>query len=1055
MGMGSVRRKGAARAGTVAGVGLLATGLAVLGGITPAGQAQAATTAENPGNSATRLSSGRFHKAPAGSKITHQPRGLSNAKVTVMVELKGAPVAVLDAADPLTKAQKTSHRSTLRAKQKPTAERVRELGGTVLSDYQSAYNGLKVRISQKHVATLAALPNVVAVHRVTTVKPENVHGVPLIGGPSAWAGTPSVPGVHGEGIKVAVIDTGIDYTHADFGGPGTVAAFTEAQATSAAPANPAWFGPAAPKVKGGIDLVGDSYNADPSSEDYQPIPHPDPNPLDCDGHGTHVSGTAAGFGVLKNGKTYRGTYNANTITANQWNVGPGVAPKASLYAIRIFGCEGSSDLVVDAIEWAVEHDIDVINMSLGSPFGSADSPDSVAASNAAADGVIVVAASGNEGTASSPYMTGSPAAGSGVISVAASDPTKSYPGAAVKLSTGTTLQAVNANGADLPTGSLPVKVLMTDGVISLGCDPQEYKDANVEGALVVVRRGTCARVARAIYGQQAGAAAVLMVNNADSLPPYEGPITSNPDDGTPYDVTIPFLGVKSSDGAALIAANGGTADLSSIDLENPGYLGPASFTSGGPRSGDSWLKPDVTAPGVSIFSAGSGTGNSFAVISGTSMASPFTAGMAALVKQAHPRWHSVTNFKAAIVNTSNATKVAGYSTRVAGAGLIQAPPATRTQVVAVGDKGTASLNYGFRELHKDYVKTKTIKVRNLGKRAATFALSATTPQGSPHTVTLSRTHLRVPAHQTAYVKVRLAVPVATAGTSAEFTDVAGLIKLRPTHRTNHGVALSVPYYLVPQATSNISTKLDTGDLTRWGSTNATVSNRRGAVTGNADWYAWGLSDGYDQDLGSDDVQAVGAQSFPQDEVLAFAISTYDRWSNAGEDEFDIFVDVNGDGKDDYAVVAIDNGYLTAGDPDGQVVVAVFDLATGDGSIEFLADAPTNSTTMALPVLFSQLCTTATACLSASNPRITYSVQAYGFDGTTDPVSGSAEFNAFSPSLSTGMFATVKPNKSVKVPVTFDADEFKQTPALGFMVVSHDNPADDEAQLIKVRARGSN
>ncbi len=64
--------------------------------------------------------------------------------------------------------------------------------------------------------------------------------------------------------------------------------------------------------------------------------------------------------------------------------------------------------------------------------------------------------------------------------------------------------------------------------------------------VAVVNRGTCARVAKAIFGQQAGADAVIMVNNADSYPPYEGEITSNPDDGTPYTVTIPFLGVRSS-----------------------------------------------------------------------------------------------------------------------------------------------------------------------------------------------------------------------------------------------------------------------------------------------------------------------------------------------------------------------------------------------------------------------------------------------------------------------------------------------------------------------------
>jgi len=82
---------------------------------------------------------------------------------------------------------------------------------------------------------------------------------------------------------------------------------------------------------------------------------------------------------------------------------------------------------------------------------------------------------------------------------------------------------------------------------------------------VVVKRGTCARVARAIFGQQAGAAAVIMVNSSSSFPPFDGKITENPDDGIPYNVTIPFLGVRSTDGAALVAADGGSATEFYID----------------------------------------------------------------------------------------------------------------------------------------------------------------------------------------------------------------------------------------------------------------------------------------------------------------------------------------------------------------------------------------------------------------------------------------------------------------------------------------------------------
>ena len=113
-------------------------------------------------------------------------------------------------------------------------------------------------------------------------------------------------------------------------------------------------------------------------------------------------------------------------------------------------------------------------------------------------------------------------------------------------------------------------LLSSPTVISSGCNPAEYTD--VAGKLVVTRRvvGGCARVARAIFGQQAGAAAVVMVNNTDAFPPVEGQITANPDTGEPYTVTIPFLGVPASAGPALIAAERQVRDDDEHDDREPG-----------------------------------------------------------------------------------------------------------------------------------------------------------------------------------------------------------------------------------------------------------------------------------------------------------------------------------------------------------------------------------------------------------------------------------------------------------------------------------------------------
>jgi subtilisin family serine protease len=1028
-------------------IGILALALA---GTTTLATAQLAVGDPGGGRSGPES---RFESVTKQKVTDANIKGLGTHKVDVMVEVSGDPITVAEAnADhTLSKSEKNAIRSTLQGRQAQVAKKVRAAGGKVGNSYQAAYNGMKVTIQSRNVPKLEAIPDVVGVHAIVPKSFENVHGVPLVGAPQVWDGIAGVGSFAGEGMKVAVIDTGIDYTHADFGGPGTVAAYDDALAHDSQPADPAQFGPEAPRVKGGFDFVGDDYNADPNSEDYQPVPHPDPNPLDCNGHGTHTAGTAAGSGVLADGSTYSGAYKADTISSNTWNVGPGVAPKADIYSLRVFGCEGSTDVVVDAIEWAVDHDMDVINMSLGSPFGDGDDPDAVASDNASRAGVIVVASSGNEGH--NPYMTGTPGATGSVLSVAASDPTQSFPGATITPTTGAPITAIDANGISVAGIDAPVKVLYTGtphdaAHISLGCDPQEYVDAGVTGAIVVVKRGTCARVARAIFGQQAGAAAVIMVNSDDTLPPFEGQIRSNPDDGTPYDVTIPFLGVRSSDAAQLVANDGQPASLADTSLPNPGYLASASFTSAGPRTGDSALKPDVTAPGVSIASAGMGTGNLNAVLSGTSMAAPHTAGAAALVRQAHPGWGQAAYWKAALANTAVPSLVADYATRVNGTGFVQVPNAVETQVIATANDLRPSLSFGFADLTSDYSKKQTVRLRNFSNQKIVFDISRGLDAGRPHTTSLSASRVTVPAHQTATFSVTLRVPVRQVGDASDFRDVSGLITLTPVGGANHDVQLRVPYYLVPRADANLRVNLNATQLRTAHSTTATVSNPGGPIAGNADWYAWLTNDPKEGNVGSNDIQAIGAQTFPDDGIMAFALSSYKRWSNAAADEFDLYVDLDG-GDPDYVVVEADFGLVTAGDNNGRPAVFVFDLATGDGTVEFLADAPTDGTTMVLPVLFDQLCNPdhpASPCLSEEHPRVTVSAVGFGADGSVDNPAEEGSFNALHPALSTGMFNTVAPNKSTKQPVTLDPTEFAITKERGVMVISHDKRSEIETML---------
>ncbi len=288
------------------------------------------------------------------------------------------------------------------------------LGAQTLYRAQRVYNGIAVRLPAAQVESLHALPGVRAVSPILAKAPDNRVSVPFLGLPAVW----QAAGGTAKEVRVAVIDTGIDYAHATFGGRGLAAPENDPTRIGDVPDFPSL------KVVGGYDFVGDDYNANPNLPGYQPEPQPDPDPMDCWGHGTHVAGTVAGYGVTGPGKPFAGPWNAAADIAAM-RVGPGVAPEAQLYALKVFGCTGASDVVDQAIEWAVDPNgdgdfadrVDVINLSLGSAFGGPEDTTSRAVEAAAATGVIVVASAGNAGDVY--YAMGSPAAAPHAISVAA------------------------------------------------------------------------------------------------------------------------------------------------------------------------------------------------------------------------------------------------------------------------------------------------------------------------------------------------------------------------------------------------------------------------------------------------------------------------------------------------------------------------------------------------------------------------------------------------------------------------------------------------------------
>ena len=971
--------------------------------------------------SATAQSSGQHVlKRVTATAIPGGPLG--QRPQTVVLKMAGDPVAVVRSRAPgkqLAEAQRQSIERDLRSSQDAIVPSIQRMGGTVLGQFQHAINGIKVRGTPEQIRAFAALPGVIEVKAVRTYHLDNAESVPFIGTPQAWAGP---PGLHGEHIRIAVIDTGVDYTHANFGGPGTVAAWNTAFAHSAEPADPTLFGPNAPKVKGGTDLVGDAYDGSPTS-----VPMPDPNPLDCNGHGSHTSGTAAGFGVTSTGTTFNGHYDATT-PGQSFSIGPGVAPLADLYAVRVFGCTGPTNVVVDAIDWAVAHDMQVISMSLGADFGTEDDADAEASENAVDAGVVVVASSGNAGTI--PYLAGNPSTGEKVISVAAMDSHQFVVnGVRIALSSGGVVDGIDADpAAPLPSGSVPAVILRNAaGHLALGCASTDYPSSGAAGALVIVSRGTCTFVAKASLAMAAGAVTIGVVNN--------GPGFFNP--AIPG-VTIPFIELQQSDSAAFTGApSPDNATIAFANNPNAGFRAFAGFSSGGPRGGDGHLKPDITAPGVSIFSTGVGTGNQGEFLSGTSMAAPHVAGSAALALQAHPRWDAG-DVAAAVVNTADATKLVGYSPSRGGNGLVQPFGATQTSVIAHSENDAPSVSFGVAELTRDFSGDGHIVVENRGSAPASFALSVVqVPGSSTHTATVSPTSITLGGHESRTVHVSLAVPAATVGDSSAFREVQGRVLMTPT-TGNNGVALSVPYYLVPRARSLVEARLAGSES----GLSVGLNNRSSAVTGTADFYAWGLR-GTHSSLGPVGVRAVGVQSVSDPalgQILQFAVNTFGRTSNPDSMIYDIFVDVDGDGVADYDIEAVDLGYLTTPTHSfsGQFVVVVFNLTAGGGVAKFLATAPTDGSTVLLPLV------AADAGITAANPRFSYVVQVTDIpSGNFDAITTPASFNAFNSSISTGAFEILPPGTTASVPLVINRAEFRKTPALGQMVVSLENRARGE------------
>ena len=804
---------------------------------------------------------GSFRLGTQRSQAEKVDRSLEGAKgaVDVMIELDAAPASTAYArarARGGSAATLASRNQTATIKRAQAAVESRfgasDTKAQTLYRAHALYSGVAVRTDASKLQALAALPGVKAVHRITPKSPSNSSSVPLIGAPAVWKAT----GETGQGVRVGVIDTGIDYTHADFGGPGTTAAYNAAKASNT-------FTPTA-KVVGGYDFAGDAYN--PSEGVTKPVP--DPNPLDCEGHGSHVAGTTAGLGVTKAGATYTGGYNVTIDPANM-AIGPGVAPGAKLYALKVFGCEGDTSVVGQALDWAADPNgdgnlsdrLDVVNMSLGSSYGSPDDPDSVASNNLAALGTVVVASMGNSGDVYE--VGGAPGNATRVLAVAASDdrdsvvdglqvdsPTGIEPANTVDQTQDNVFAALKSVAYDWATkpgltdtdvvtigdwskttaGELDDATEFTGRNNTDGCaDFSPSEIAKVAGKIVMTRwfDGTgrrCGSAARAENARLAGAVGVIYGSDVNS---FSAGVTGDAEIPAMLTVNQATVAIKAQlDNSVPVKVTMTNALRNSVTVVNSGAIDQvAGFSSRGVGIANN-VKPDVAAPGVTTFSVAVGTGSEGIAESGTSMASPHVAGEAALVRGAHPNWTSE-EVKAAIMNTATQDVFVGadhtgvYGPERVGSGRVKADAAVDTTTLAyVKDTpGAVSVSFGpVAVTAATTTLTKTVKVVNkrpTGTSSYTIGYQASHPTPGV-TYSFSPSQISLPAGGSADVKVTATITRSLLRAVTDPTtpkDPLGL-KIQTNHRadasgrmvltpagTTPGSKLRVPVWSAPRPAS--------------------------------------------------------------------------------------------------------------------------------------------------------------------------------------------------------------------------------------------------------------
>jgi subtilisin family serine protease len=531
--------------------------------------------------------------------------------------------------------------------------------------FNYVYNGVTLEVAEAAVPIIEAMSGVKAVHPNGEIFTHLDHGVKYTRAPALYGNPPKVrmgdelqrEGYHGEGIYIAVLDTGVEWQHPMFGGDPTPPRFGVGPAVAAVNHNQ--------KVPYYLNLTAGAV-----TDDF--------------GHGSHVAGIAAGYLAKAPGE------DGLPMTADDVSI-HGVAPQAKIMGYKVLSTIGSGAeaSIIMGVEDAVQpftlagypkpvaH---VINLSLGDASNNPNAPTARACDNATLAGVTVVASAGNSGRPTATNATGegtigSPGTGRRVLTVGASEDPGSAPNKIDEVGGG---NRTGMKGFPLQGGAPITRDISANYVYCGLADTPDQVPDSVAGKIALIQRGSTVNVEAAATGTglfsnkaalaaAKGAVAVVIYNNVD------GELTA----ATTRKAIVPVVGLSKANGEYLKKAIGSTAfgavspNQIRINRALVTEMDMADFSSKGAVSGFGMIKPDVTAPGVSVLSATVRVGGvdrnqssmfdptGYISTSGTSMSSPMTAGVAALVKQKNPSW-TPSMVRAAIMNTAtNLVRVDG------------------------------------------------------------------------------------------------------------------------------------------------------------------------------------------------------------------------------------------------------------------------------------------------------------------------------------------------------------------------------------------------------------